>query len=89
MFRFTIRDVLWLTIAVAIAAGVQHYVGHTGPKKTAGILVGLSVLASAAAFTVTWNPLGKRLNLVAGVFLVIAMAMRMLSNWEAVSSNTY
>jgi len=34
MFRFTIRDVLWLTVVVAMGAGWGMELRHRGPENT-------------------------------------------------------
>ena len=45
-FRFTIRDLLWLTMAVAIAAGLWRLIPNREPRLNVGMPkpIGLQIL---------------------------------------------
>jgi hypothetical protein len=77
MFRFTIRDVLWVTAGVAGAAALAHY---AGPRGTPQMFVGLSVLTSVAGIAAGWSPVGKRLTAMACAFGVIGLIALAFSN---------
>ena len=77
MFRFTIRDVLWLTVVVAGAAALAHY---AGPQGTPQMFVGLATLTGVAGISVGWTPVGKRLTAMACAFGVIGLIALAFSN---------
>jgi hypothetical protein len=60
MFRFTIRDVLWLTVVVALAVG--WWIDRTRQAASADRLAVLEAVIGAERLTVTFDKEGEDIS---------------------------